>query len=227
MRRCFMRILYVLGICVALVVLIGCPKQEQVEEQECQPLTDEEIRALLVKVRQMPDEAAGENEVAVLETNYGTMVAKFFPNVAPKTCTSFKKLVKTGYYDCTKFHRIIQGFMIQGGDINSKDLIEGNEGMGGPGYTLPAEFSDLKHDKGILSMARSQDINSAGSQFFICLSREGTKALDGRYTIFGALVEGADALEKIASVQTTVGPSGEKSQPVEPVFIKKAWIEKR
>ncbi|MBN2355672.1 peptidylprolyl isomerase [candidate division KSB1 bacterium] len=173
-------------------------------------------------------EPVKENEVAVLETNYGKMVVGFFPEVAPMTCTSFKRLVKAGYYDCTKFHRIIKDFMIQGGDVNSKDTIEGNEGQGGPGYSLPAEFNDTPHDKGILSMARrGDDINSAGSQFFICLSRERTQRLDGQYTVFGKLVEGIDVLEKIGNVAVQQSAMGEMSSPVEPVFIRKAYMEER
>ncbi len=219
----------------AAILMAGCGKKEQAEtkqaapgKQECAPLSDAQIQLLLEKVKQTPMEPVQANEVAVLETNHGKMVATFFTDKAPMTCTSFKRLVNAGYYDCTQFHRVIQNFMIQGGDINSKDAIIGNEGEGGPGYSLPAEFNDTQHDKGILSMARrGDDINSAGSQFFICLSREGTKGLDGQYTAFGKLIEGIDVLEKIGSAPTSMSAMGEKSAPVQPIYIIKAYMEKR
>lgn len=198
-------------------------KQEQKQEAPkpaCNPLSDAEIQQLLEKVKQTAMEPMTANEKVVLETNYGKMVLSFFPDKAPMHCTSFKRLVKAGYYDCTTFHRIIPGFMIQGGDINSKDTILGNEGTGGPGYSLPAEFNDGQHDKGVLSMARSQDPNSAGSQFFICLGRERTAHLDGQYTVFGKLVEGMDVLETIGQVQT-----GEGDAPVQPVVIYRAYMQ--
>lgn len=229
-----MKKLLTLLACTA-ILMTGCGKKEQAEskqpaekKQSCVALSDAEIQQLLEKVKQTPMEPVEANEVAVLETNHGKMVVTFFTDKAPMTCTSFKRLVNAGYYDCTQFHRIIKNFMIQGGDINSKDTIIGNEGMGGPGYSLPAEFNDTPHDKGILSMARrGDDINSAGSQFFVCLSREGTKGLDNQYTAFGKLVEGVDVLEKIAMVETKMSDMGEMSAPVEPVTILRAYMEKR
>ena len=210
------------------VLISSCGKKGEPVKPACQPMTDEEISILLARVKEMPMEPVQANEVAVLETNYGKMVVGFFPDKAPMTCTSFKRLVAAGYYDCTKFHRIIAGFMIQGGDINSKDAIEGNEGQGGPGYNLPAEFNDTPHDKGILSMARrGDDINSAGSQFFICLSRERTQRLDGQYTAFGKLIEGVDVLEKIGSAPVHQSDMGEMAAPDQPVYITRAYMEKR
>jgi peptidyl-prolyl cis-trans isomerase B (cyclophilin B) len=203
-----------------LLVLSGCAKKEEAPKVTCKPLSDVEIQQLLEKVKQTPMEPVAANEQAVLETNYGKMVLAFFPDKAPMHCTSFKRLVVSGYYDCTTFHRVIPGFMIQGGDINSKDTIIGNEGTGGPGFSLPAEFNDSRHDKGVLSMARSQDPNSAGSQFFICLGRERTGHLDGQYTVFGKLIEGMDVLEKIGQVQTAEGDA-----PVLPVVITKAYMQ--
>ena len=217
------RILVVFAL-AAIVLILACG-----QGQQCKPLSQSQIQALLEKVKSMPLEPVGENEVAVLETNYGTLVIKFFPDKAPEHCKAFKRLVKAGYYDCTQFHRIIKGFVIQGGDILSRDDNPNNDGVGGPGYTLPAEFNDIPHDRGILSMARKgNDINSAGSQFFICLSREGTKALDGQYTVFGKVIEGLDVLDKIANVKTERLPGrGEASHPVEPVYIIKAHMETR
>jgi peptidyl-prolyl cis-trans isomerase B (cyclophilin B) len=109
------------------------------------------------------------NEVAILKTSEGEMVLEFWPDVAPKHVENFKKLAKSGFYDGTCFHRVIKGFMIQGGDPNTKDESKQSQwGMGGPGYKINAEFNDKPHVRGVLSMARSNDPNSAGSQFFIC-----------------------------------------------------------
>ena len=209
--------------CLVLLYVFGC------SSDTCKTLSENEINELLAKVQAAPLEDVAGNEVAVLETNYGTMVISFFPDIAPEHSKAFKRLVATGYYDCTRFHRIVQNFVIQGGDILTRDDDPNNDGSGGPGYTLPAEFSDMPHDKGVVSMARKGgDDNSAGSQFFICLSRAGTRALDGQYTVFGKLVDGLDVLDKIAAVKTVPQRgSGEPSQPVEPVFIKKAYMKTR
>jgi peptidyl-prolyl cis-trans isomerase B (cyclophilin B) len=140
-------------------------------------------------------------EVAVITTTEGTMVAEFWPEVAPNTVANFKKLANQGFYDGTCFHRVIKDFMIQGGDPLTKD--PGKEAMwgtGDPGYKIKAEFNDRSHTRGVLSMARSQDPDSAGSQFFIC---HGNPAfLDHQYTAFGKLIKGDDVLEKIATTPT-------------------------
>lgn len=137
-------------------------------------------------------------EVAVITTPHGEIVVKFFPELAPKHVESFKKLVKEGFYDGTAFHRVIPGFMIQGGDPNSKDPNNrAAHGTGGPGYSIPAEFSDRKHTRGILSAARSQDPNSAGSQFFLCVAD--SPWLDNQYSIFGEVVSGMEAADKIVA----------------------------
>jgi len=144
---------------------------------------------------------ADAKEVAVIKTTEGTMVAEFWTDAAPKTIANFKKLAKSGFYDGTCFHRVIKGFMIQGGDPNSKDPAKEMEwGAGGPGYSIDAEFNDHPHVRGVLSMARSQDINSAGSQFFIC--HGDPSFLDHHYTTFGKLIKGDDVLEKIATTPT-------------------------
>jgi peptidyl-prolyl cis-trans isomerase B (cyclophilin B) len=141
------------------------------------------------------------NEVAVIKTTVGEMVVEFWPDVAPKTVENFKKLAKQGFYDGTAFHRVIKGFMVQGGDPLTKEASkEAAWGTGGPGYTVKAEFNDRSHKRGVLSMARSQDPDSAGSQFFIC---HGDPAfLDRNYTTFGKLIKGDDVLEKIATTAT-------------------------
>ena len=145
--------------------------------------------------------AATSSEVAIIKTSDGTMVVEFWPDVAPKTVENFKTLAKKGFYDGTCFHRVIKGFMIQGGDPLTKDASkEGEWGMGGPGYTVNAEFNDKHHDRGVISMARAADPNSAGSQFFICDGNP--RFLDHQYTAFGKLIKGDDVLTKIASEPT-------------------------
>jgi peptidyl-prolyl cis-trans isomerase B (cyclophilin B) len=213
-----------------LLALTSCgPKKEaQMKKSTCIPITGTEILDIISKVKQMPLEPVLPNEVAVLETNLGKMVIKFFPGKAPQHCSAFKRLVKAGFYTCTPFHRVIKDFMIQGGDINTRDNDPNNDGSGpGPGYTLPAEFNDTPHDKGILSMARrGDDVNSAGSQFFIVLSKEHTAHLDGQYTVFGQVIEGIDVLEKIGSTPTMTSPVyGQPVMPIEPVVIEKAYME--
>jgi len=140
-------------------------------------------------------------EVAVIKTSEGEMVIEFWPDVAPKTVENFKTLAKKGFYDGTCFHRVIKGFMIQGGDPLTKDPAkEGLWGTGDPGYKIKAEFNDRKHVRGVISMARSQHPDSAGCQFFICHGNP--SSLDGQYTTFGKLIKGDDVLEKIASTAT-------------------------
>ncbi|MFQ5561746.1 MAG: peptidylprolyl isomerase [Nitrospinota bacterium] len=143
--------------------------------------------------------AAKAEETATIKTKHGEITLKFFPEKAPNHVKNFKKLAKAGFYDGTTFHRVIQGFMIQGGDPNSKDSDKANDGMGGPGYTVKAEFNDLKHVRGRLSMARSSDPDSAGSQFFIC--QKDSLFLDRKYTVFGEVVKGLDVVDKIAAAR--------------------------
>ena len=138
-------------------------------------------------------------QIAVIETNFGNIVIQLFPDVAPGHVENFVKLAQDGFYDGTTFHRVIPGFMIQGGDPNSKDDDRSNDGQGGPGYTINAEFSDVPHKRGILSMARAQDPNSAGSQFFIVVAD--SNFLDGQYSVFGEVIEGMDVADKIVNVQ--------------------------
>ena len=138
------------------------------------------------------------SETAHITTTEGEMVVEFWPDVAPKTVENFKTLANKGFYDGTCFHRVIKGFMIQGGDPLTKDPSkEDRWGTGDPGYKIDAEFSDRHHDRGVISMARSRDPNSAGSQFFIC--HGDPHFLDKQYTAFGKLIKGDDVLEKIAT----------------------------
>ena len=140
-----------------------------------------------------------DGQIAVIETNFGNIVIQLFPDVAPGHVENFVKLARDGFYDGSTFHRVIPGFMIQGGDPNSKDEDRSNDGQGGPGYTINAEFSDVPHKRGILSMARAQDPNSAGSQFFIVVAD--SNFLDGQYTVFGEVIEGMDVADKIVNVK--------------------------
>lgn len=129
----------------------------------------------------------------------GTIVFKLLPELAPETVRSFEKLAKDGFYDGTLFHRVIPGFMIQGGDPNTKSGNKSTWGTGGPGYTIKAEFSSRSHHRGIVSMARAQDPNSAGSQFFIVTTD--STFLDRQYTVFGEVTEGMDVADKIVNLK--------------------------
>jgi len=165
-------------------------------------------------------EAATTNEVAVIKTSEGEMVLEFWPEVAPGHVANFKKLAKSGFYDGQAFHRIIKGFMIQAGDPNTKDPNKASQyGAGGPGYQIKAEFNDRKHIRGVLSMARSSDPNSGGSQFFICLAP--APSLDTQYTAFGKLIKGDDVLGKLGDTPVA-GP--QRSSPVKRASIESVKI---
>ncbi len=132
---------------------------------------------------------------AVIETRLGNIELRFFPDVAPNHVNNFIELAKKGFYDGTTFHRVIPGFMIQGGDPNSKNSDKSRHGMGDPGHSVKAEFNDKPHKRGILSMARSSDPDSAGSQFFICMAD--SFFLDKKYTVFGEVTSGMESADKI------------------------------
>lgn len=161
-----------------------------------------------VKVTPVP-----ADEIAVIETKFGNIELEFFPDKAPGHVKNFKTLAKTGFYNGTLFHRVIPGFMIQGGDPNSKNPDRSMHGMGGPGYTIKAEFNDIKHDRGILSMARAQDPDSAGSQFFIIV--RDSHFLDGKYTAFGKVTKGMDVADKIVN-----SPRDPRDNPLETISMK-------
>jgi len=163
------------------------------------------------------------NEVAVIKTSEGDMVVEFWTDAAPNTIENFKKLARSGFYSGTIFHRIVKGFMIQGGDPNSKDPAKENKyGEGGPGYKIKAEFNDHSHERGVISMAREPDPDSAGSQFFICLAP--VTRLDHQYTTFGKLIKGDDVLDKIGNTPVTRNSMGENSKPTKRVKIDKIDI---
>ena len=150
------------------------------------------VAGVMLGVTTAVAEDVPEGNIVTMKTSKGPVVMELFPDVAPKHVESFKTLIAKGFYDGLTFHRIVPGFVVQGGDPKG-------DGTGGPGYNLDAEFSDLPHKRGTLSMARSGHPDSAGSQFYIVLDEENARHLDGKYTIFGEVVRGmenVDDLEK-------------------------------
>ena len=135
---------------------------------------------------------------ASVETNFGKIVFKLLPDIAPETVRNFEKLASSGFYDGTLFHRVIPGFMIQGGDPNTKQADKSTWGTGGPGYNIKAEFNSKSHRRGVVSMARAMDPDSAGSQFFIVTTD--STFLDGQYTAFGEVIEGIEVADKIVNL---------------------------
>jgi len=156
---------------------------------------------------------------AVIETKFGNIELRFFPDAAPGHVNNFIELAKKGFYDGSTFHRVIPGFMIQGGDPNSKNPDKSGHGMGGPGYTIKAEFNNKPHKRGILSMARSASPDSAGSQFFICIAD--APFLDRQYTVFGEVVSGIEVADKIVSQ-----PRDVRDNPNERIEMKVKITEK-
>ncbi len=195
--------LKVLCVIVAAVVLAASVSAEMKSKK----FTKEEIKKM-------------SETTAVIETKFGNIELKFFPDVAPNHVNNFIELAKKGFYDGTTFHRVIPGFMIQGGDPNSKNADKATHGMGGPGYTVKAEFSDKPHKRGTLSMARAADPNSAGSQFFICVAD--APFLNKQYTVFGEVVSGMDVADKIVSQ-----PRDRRDNPNERIEMKVKIIEKK
>ncbi len=185
---------------------------QQANNQTTQPNSDNKAEAKQEK------SAVNTKEVAVIKTTEGEMVIEFWPEVAPKTVENFKTLAKKGFYDGTCFHRVIKNFMIQGGDSLTKDPnMEPRWGTGDPGYKIKAEFNERHHDRGVISMARSQDPDSAGSQFFICHGNP--RFLDRQYTAFGKLIKGDDVLEKIATTPTHPPDRPNKRMGIESIKV--------
>ena len=169
-----------------------------------------------------------DDEVAVLETNYGRIVYEFLPDTAPKHTAAFKQMIRDGFFDGTKFHRVIKGKIIQGGDPNSKDDDPSDDGLGQPGQaTIPAEFTTtVKHQRGIVSAARKgDDNNSATSQFFIVLDDE--PAYDGKYSIFGRVLDGMSVVSLISNAPTRTDNPQYRERPVDPVVINRASLSTR
>lgn len=170
---------------------------------------------------------AAVDEIAVMETSKGRMAVEFWPKEAPQTVANFKKLARQGFFDGTGFHRIIKGFMIQGGDPKSKNPKASDLGTGDPGYKIKDEFNTHRHEKGVLSMANSGTPNSAGSQFFVMHGM--APHLDGHYTAFGKVFEGIDVLDAIANTPVSPNPmmGGEMSKPNEWTTVKTVRIMPR
>jgi len=156
----------------------------------------------------------------LIRTKFGDIILKFFPDVAPNHVNNFIELAKSGFYNKTTFHRVIPKFMIQGGDPNSKAADKSKHGMGGPGYSLKAEFNKKTHKKGTLSMARSAHPDSAGSQFFICAGE--ASFLDGKYTVFGEVTKGLDIVDKIVSQKRD-----KRDNPIERIEMTVELIESK
>ncbi len=158
-----------------------------------------------------PKEESSKGPRAIIKTKFGDIEVKFLPDVAPKHVANFVKLAKDGFYNGTIFHRVIPGFMIQGGDPNTKDSLKKDTyGQGGPGYSIKAEFSDIPHKRGTVSMARANDPDTAGSQFFIVV--EDSRFLDNKYSVFGEVVRGIGVTDKIVNL-----PRDERDNPKERV----------
>jgi peptidyl-prolyl cis-trans isomerase B (cyclophilin B) len=192
--------------------LVTAQAQEAKSETKPEPKTEKKANS---KEEKTPVNA---NEVAVIKTTEGEMVIEFWPDVAPKTVENFKTLAKKGFYDGTCFHRVIKDFMIQGGDPLTKDQnMEALWGTGDPGYKIKAEFNSRPHERGVISMARSNDPDSAGSQFFIC--HGAPSFLNGKYTAFGKLIKGDDVLENIATTPTHPQDRPNKRMGVESIKI--------
>ncbi len=159
--------------------------------------------------------AVSADEIAVIETKFGKIEVQFFKDKAPGHVKNFKDLAKKGFYDGTIFHRVIPGFMIQGGDPNTKSDDRSSHGMGGPGYSIKAEFNDTRHKRGILSMARSSDPDSGGSQFFIVVKDLPPEVLDGQYTAFGKVLSGMTVADQIVNA-----PRDRRDNPNERIEMK-------
>ncbi len=212
------RTLWLAVFLIVVAFLASCSKKEKAKEFPV--LTQEQIAKIQNEMKNLPEEPVSKDEVAVIETNFGKIVFELYPDVAPHTCASFKKLANHGYFDGVLFHRVVPGFVIQGGDILTRDADPSNDGTGGPGYTLPAEFSDKHHVRGTVSMARKPgDINSAGSQFFICLAD--CPNLDYQYTVFGKVIQGMDVVDKIAAVPV------KNQRPQEKIIMTRVRVVKK
>ncbi len=195
---------------------------DNTEKNEDQPevWTNSEIEEFCEKINSIKASPVKDDEIAVIETSMGVIKFEFFPNEAPNHCASFKKLANNGFYDWTAFHRVAVNFVVQGGDIYSKNDDPKDDGSGDPGFALDAEFSHLSHKRGMVSTARlANDINSGSSQFFIMHAPH--PRLNGEYTVFANVIEGMDVVDAIAESPVKL------SRPLEPIYIKKAQVIKK
>jgi len=207
------RTLVLLTTILAIILMSGCSGTPDNSSEEGK-YSEEGI--------EVKTELQGEETVVILKTNQGDIVVRFFHETSPEHTKNFIEHSKSGLYAGTLFHRVIPGFMIQGGDPNSKDEDPNNDGMGGysyngPGTMLEAEFNDIPHTRGILSMARSQNVNSAGSQFFVM--HQEYPSLNGKYTVFGEVVDGIEVVDFIAN-----SPRNKRDRPNEDQIIREVEV---
>ncbi|KPJ54076.1 hypothetical protein AMJ39_02125 [candidate division TA06 bacterium DG_24] len=220
-----LRFLFTLPLIMTLALAVtGCGTSGEESESQAEGEAERADQAQEAAEKEAAAEAEEEaseeeevtltgDEIATIETTLGTIVLEFYPDVAPLHVENFIKLANKGFYDGLTFHRVISGFMIQGGDPRG-------DGRGNAGYTIPAEFSERKHVTGTLAMARGPDPNSASCQFYICLAPQ--PGLDGKYTVFGQAIEGLDVVQAIGKVET-----GPRDKPIEPVYMEKVTISRR
>lgn len=203
-----------------LTYFFSCQKKNEVQTLQ-NPISQVELEKILMNLSNLTPQPAETDEIAVIETDMGTIKFKLLPDVAPNHCKSFKMLANSGFYNGTLFHRVIPNFMIQGGDILSRDDDPNNDGTGSPGYSIVAEFSNKNHKRGIVSAARrGNDINSAGSQFFICVAD--VPHLDRQYSIFGEVIEGMDVVDKIVNAPSNPA----NNRPEKDIMIKNVKVIK-
>jgi peptidyl-prolyl cis-trans isomerase B (cyclophilin B) len=202
----------VLGLALMAPAAVGIAQENNASDA---PTTQQQEKKVAKKYDAPPEMKIDANKTytATIETDAGTMVAELYPKVAPNHVNSFVFLSREGYYDGVIFHRVIPGFMIQGGDPSGT-------GSGGPGYQLKAEFNEIKHEPGVLSAARTSDPDSAGSQFFVM--HQAAPFLDRQYTVFGKLKSGQEVVDKIVNA-----PRNAQDRPNNPTKIKKITIEEK
>ncbi len=219
MRKLSIICLLALSIAVFAIACSGPPKETAVEDKKGPVAKSTGDPFYDAKAAKVHDIRNPENRIVTLETNFGRMTLELFHDIAPNHADSFVARTLDGFYANQIFHRVVAGFMIQGGDPTGT-------GRGNAGYNLPAEFNDLSHVEGTLSAARSQDPNSASCQFFICLDRNrSTESLDGKYTVYGQLIRGYDVLHRIGKIP--VGPQpggGERSRPLSEVKLITSYL---
>ncbi|MFC1492319.1 peptidylprolyl isomerase [candidate division KSB1 bacterium] len=196
---------------------VGNDNTEKKNDDQPEILSNSEIREICERINNIKAVPVKYDEIAVIETSMGTIKFKFFPDAAPNHCASFKKLANNGFYDWTLFHRVAVNFVIQGGDIFSRNDDPSDDGSGDPGFNLDAEFSDISHKRGVVSTARQvNDVNTGNSQFFIMHANH--PRLNGEYSVFGEVIEGIEVIDEIAEVPVRL------SRPLDPVYIKKARV---
>lgn len=205
---------YCLMIFLLIVGFVGCKKENRQENSQT-GIGESEAMADTTKSKAAVDTTEKivreKNPIVIIETGFGNIELELFWKETPNTARNFLRLVNKGFYNGLTFHRIVPNFVIQGGDPKGT-------GEGGPGYTIPFEKANTKHLRGSVGMARVEDPNSAGSQFYICL--KDLPSLDGRYVVFGKVIKGMDVVDKIAQVKTTSPPT---DRPLEKVVMKKVY----